>query len=167
MFGISSLEFLVIILVAIVVVGPEKMPGIMRTVAKMLSEFRRVKTDFHRIMNLELASMDLEKAKKTFPPLVSEPIVSKAQDTTPAAPEAAPAEATPPDSTPAEASPAQANPAEAIPPETTPADTVTVAEQQDSPVSIPVADTTQSTQPDTVHSEAPSVAPSSNKEGQA
>ena len=55
MFGISSLEFLLILLVAVVALGPEKLPGIMRTVARVLSEFRKVKTDFHRAMNLELA----------------------------------------------------------------------------------------------------------------
>jgi sec-independent protein translocase protein TatB len=61
MFGISPLEFIVVLLVAVVVVGPEKMPRIMRTLAKMFSEFRRVKTDFHRIMNLELANMENPK----------------------------------------------------------------------------------------------------------
>jgi sec-independent protein translocase protein TatB len=64
MFGISSTELLVILLVAVVAVGPEKMPSIMRTLARMLAEFRRVKTDFHRLMNLELANLEEKKALK-------------------------------------------------------------------------------------------------------
>lgn len=59
MFGISSFEFLVILLVALVVVGPEKMPGIIRRATRLLSDFRRVKTDFHRSVNLELANLEL------------------------------------------------------------------------------------------------------------
>jgi sec-independent protein translocase protein TatB len=58
------MELLVILLVAVVVVGPEKMPSIMRTLAKMLAEFRRVKTDFHRLMNLELANLEQKNPPK-------------------------------------------------------------------------------------------------------
>ncbi|MDR1242052.1 MAG: twin-arginine translocase TatA/TatE family subunit [Deltaproteobacteria bacterium] len=63
MFGISSTELLVILLVAIVAVGPEKMPRVMRAAGKMFLEFRRLKTDFQRIMNMELANLE----KKTPP----------------------------------------------------------------------------------------------------
>jgi sec-independent protein translocase protein TatB len=55
------MELLIILLVAVVVVGPEKMPSIVRTLARMLAEFRRVKTDFHRLMNLELANLEKKK----------------------------------------------------------------------------------------------------------
>jgi sec-independent protein translocase protein TatB len=67
MFGISSTELLIILLVGVVVVGPEKMPAIMRTLARMLAEFRRVKTDFHRFMNFELARLEEKNPPK--PPL--------------------------------------------------------------------------------------------------
>lgn len=53
MFGIGSTEFLVIIVVAILVLGPEHLPRMTRTFAKVMSEFRRVSTDFQRTMNLE------------------------------------------------------------------------------------------------------------------
>ncbi|MDR2891813.1 MAG: twin-arginine translocase TatA/TatE family subunit [Deltaproteobacteria bacterium] len=55
MFGISSFEFLLILLVALMVLGPDKLPKIMRTFTKVMFEFRRVKTDFQRVMNTELA----------------------------------------------------------------------------------------------------------------
>ncbi|MDR2826062.1 MAG: twin-arginine translocase TatA/TatE family subunit [Deltaproteobacteria bacterium] len=180
MFGISSLEFLVVLLVAIVVVGPEKMPRIMRTVAKMFSEFRKVKTDFQRIMNLELANMDLEKAKKIFPPLVSEPITGNAQhnpnvepDAVP--PDVAPAETSPPEPVLPEANPQElvlpeTNPQELVLPETNPTDAVPVSEQQESQSSLPNTDTTQSeqaAQAAIAPSSTPPLALSADKEGQA
>ena len=53
MFGIGTTEFLVIIVVAILVLGPEHLPRIMRTFTKVMSDFRRVSTDFQRTINLE------------------------------------------------------------------------------------------------------------------
>ncbi len=54
MFGIGTTEFLVIIVVAILVLGPEHLPRIMRTFTKVMSDFRRVSTDFQRTINLEV-----------------------------------------------------------------------------------------------------------------
>ena len=53
MFGIGPSEFAVIIIVAILVLGPEQLPKIMRTIGKVTSEFRKVSTDFQRTMNME------------------------------------------------------------------------------------------------------------------
>lgn len=53
MFGIGTTEFLVILLVAVVVLGPEHLPKIVRTMTKVMSDVRRVSTDFQRTMNLE------------------------------------------------------------------------------------------------------------------
>ncbi len=53
MFGIGTTEFLVIIVVAILVLGPEHLPKIMRTVQKTMSDFRRISTEFQRTLNLE------------------------------------------------------------------------------------------------------------------
>lgn len=53
MFGIGSSEFLVIIVVAVLVLGPEHLPRIMRTVTKVMSDFRRISTELQRIINLE------------------------------------------------------------------------------------------------------------------
>jgi sec-independent protein translocase protein TatB len=75
MFGISSFEFLVILLVALLVVGPDKMPGIIRRFTRLVSEFRRMKTDFHRTVNLELANLELaEQAPKKQPVAEAAPI---------------------------------------------------------------------------------------------
>ncbi|MFZ5811446.1 MAG: Sec-independent protein translocase protein TatB, partial [Thermodesulfobacteriota bacterium] len=45
MFGIGTTELLVILVVALIVIGPSKLPDVMRTIGKGLAEFRRVSTD--------------------------------------------------------------------------------------------------------------------------
>lgn len=73
MFGIGTTEFLVIIVVAVLVLGPEHLPRIMRTFTKVMSDFRRVSTEFQRTINLEAnqeewqreqASLATKKKKK-------------------------------------------------------------------------------------------------------
>jgi sec-independent protein translocase protein TatB len=53
MFGVSSFELLVIILIALVVLGPERLPKAIRMVTRLLSELRRVSTDLQRTINVE------------------------------------------------------------------------------------------------------------------
>jgi sec-independent protein translocase protein TatB len=54
MFGIGTFEFLVIILVAVLVLGPEQLPRVVRTVTRVMSDFRRISTDFQRAVNLQV-----------------------------------------------------------------------------------------------------------------
>lgn len=53
MLGVGSGEFFLIIVVAVLVLGPEHLPKIMKTVQKVMSDFRRIKTDFQRAVNLD------------------------------------------------------------------------------------------------------------------
>lgn len=55
MFGIGSTELLVILVVALIVLGPKSLAGISRTLGKAMGEFRRVSTDFQRTLNAEAA----------------------------------------------------------------------------------------------------------------
>ncbi len=64
MFGIGSTELLVILVVALVVLGPKSLPGIAKTLGKVMGEFRRVSTEFQRTMNAEVAQDEHEKLKK-------------------------------------------------------------------------------------------------------
>ncbi len=64
MFGIGSTELLVILVVALVVLGPKSLPGIAKTVGKVMGEFRRVTTDLQRTMNAEIAQEEHEERKK-------------------------------------------------------------------------------------------------------
>lgn len=61
MFGIGTTEFLVILLVGVLVLGPEHLPRIMRTVTKIMSDFRKVSTDFQRTINLEAHKEEWER----------------------------------------------------------------------------------------------------------
>ena len=55
MFGIGGTEFLVIMVVALLVLGPKKLPELARTLGKFVGEFRRVSTEFQRNLNTEVA----------------------------------------------------------------------------------------------------------------
>ncbi|MCI7569204.1 MAG: twin-arginine translocase TatA/TatE family subunit [Desulfovibrio sp.] len=70
MFGIGSTELLVIILVALVVLGPKSLTGITRSLGKAVGEFRRVSTEFQRTLNTEVdqaAEDDRKKAAEAAP----------------------------------------------------------------------------------------------------
>ena len=41
MFGIGTFEMIIILVIALVVVGPNKLPGIVRGISKGIREFRR------------------------------------------------------------------------------------------------------------------------------
>ena len=64
MFGIGSSEFLVILIVAFIVIGPSHLPKIARTLGKAMGEFRRVSTDFQRTLNLEVEKEEHEERKR-------------------------------------------------------------------------------------------------------
>ena len=65
MFGIGTTEILVILVVALIVLGPKSLPKVARTLGKGLAEFRRVSTDFQRTINTEIALDEHEKEKKS------------------------------------------------------------------------------------------------------
>lgn len=54
MFGLGGIEILVVLLVGVVVLGPERLPKVMRTFTKLMSDFRRVSTDLQRTINAEI-----------------------------------------------------------------------------------------------------------------
>ena len=55
MFGIGSTELLVILVVALIVLGPKSLASVTRSLGKAMGEFRRVSTDFQRTLNAEAA----------------------------------------------------------------------------------------------------------------
>lgn len=67
MFGIGTTELIIILLVALIVLGPTKLPGIARSLGKALGEFRRVTTDVQRTFNLEAARIEEEEKVKASP----------------------------------------------------------------------------------------------------
>lgn len=70
MFGIGSGELFLIIIVAVLVLGPEHLPRIMRTTQSIMSNFRKITTEFQRTLNLEdvLKETDSKSTAKRTPP---------------------------------------------------------------------------------------------------
>ncbi len=59
MFGsIGGTELLIIVIIALVVFGPKRLPELGRTIGKGLSEFRRASNDLKRSLEEEIALDD-------------------------------------------------------------------------------------------------------------
>ncbi len=64
MFGIGGTELLVILVVALIVLGPKSVPQIARTLGRAMGEFRKVSTEFQRTLHPEIAREEHEKRKQ-------------------------------------------------------------------------------------------------------
>ena len=97
MFGIGSTELLVILVVALIVIGPSKLPDLMKTLGKGMAEFRRMSTDVKSTFEAEVERADREQkqaeAKKQLypetPEATASPATAEAVKTAPAGPAAA------------------------------------------------------------------------------
>ncbi len=63
MFGIGTTEVLVILVVALLVIGPSKLPEVARSLGKGLAEFRRMTSDVKRTFDLESHERDMERGE--------------------------------------------------------------------------------------------------------
>ncbi|MBD5553318.1 MAG: twin-arginine translocase subunit TatB [Desulfovibrio sp.] len=68
MFGIGSTELLVILVVALIVLGPKSLASVSRSLGKAMGEFRRVSTDFRRAVNVEVAEQEARETRKATKP---------------------------------------------------------------------------------------------------
>lgn len=58
MFGIGTMELLVIFVVALIVIGPRKLPQMARTMGKAFGEFKRVTQDVKRTIDTEVEKVE-------------------------------------------------------------------------------------------------------------
>lgn len=96
MFGIGGTELLVILVVALIVLGPKSVPQIARTLGKAMGEFRKVSTEFQRTLNTEIELEEHEKRKQEaekelFAPDKATTVAKPAESAGPAQAEPAPA----------------------------------------------------------------------------
>lgn len=61
MFGIGTTEVLLILVVALLVIGPSKLPDVARTLGKGMAEFRRMSSDVKRTIDFEAQRADMER----------------------------------------------------------------------------------------------------------
>jgi sec-independent protein translocase protein TatB len=69
MFGIGGWEMILIMVVALLVFGPKRLPELARSLGRGLAEFRRASSDLRRSMDLDLDSNPLSTSDpETLPP---------------------------------------------------------------------------------------------------
>src|SRR3954469_17763232 len=71
MFGIDSPELLVIAIVALVVIGPKELPGLLRTWGKWMSQMRGMASEFRGHVDEMVRQSELDQVKKQLESSVS------------------------------------------------------------------------------------------------
>jgi sec-independent protein translocase protein TatB len=64
MFGISSTEYLLIAVVALVVIGPKELPGVMRTIGQWTRKVRGMATEFQNQFQEAMREAEMTDLKK-------------------------------------------------------------------------------------------------------
>ena len=84
MFGIGVTELLVILIVALIVFGPNRLPDLARSLGRAMAEFRRASTDLRRSFDEAVQEKPGSTAPSQAPPAIAPPPAATA--TTAAAP---------------------------------------------------------------------------------
>ncbi len=72
MLGIGMQEILIILVVALVVIGPKRLPEVARTLGKGFAEFKKATDDFQETVRKDLAQEKHEDFVKKYPHLAPE-----------------------------------------------------------------------------------------------
>jgi TatA/E family protein of Tat protein translocase len=83
MFGLGMQELILILVVALLVIGPKKLPDIARALGKAMREFRRATDDIKQ--NFDMEPIDLDP--KSTPKSVQSPLTEDKKETTKSTPD--------------------------------------------------------------------------------
>src|SRR5512141_2011076 len=112
MFGLSFTEIVIIAVLALILLGPDKLPDAARSAGKLMRELRRATDDIKDQLETEIYADELKRRPTVVPPVPS----SSARPAGAPPPEAAQVDASPPQLPPSFVGPAAAPEAGAIQP---------------------------------------------------
>ncbi len=98
MFGIGMSEMLLILVIALIVLGPQKLPEVAKFLGKALNEIRRATNEIKESMDVDSGLKDI---KKSFSEMNAGVKTANSQASSPEAAAEAPAQEPPPVETPA------------------------------------------------------------------
>ena len=80
MLGIGMQEILIILVVALIVIGPKRLPDLARTLGKGFAEFRKAADDLQETVRMDLQKEKHEEFRQKYPDIV--PDEDKEEETT-------------------------------------------------------------------------------------
>ena len=80
MLGIGMQEILIILVVALIVIGPKRLPDLARTLGKGFAEFRKAADDLQETVRMDLQKERHEEFRQKYPDIV--PDEDKEEETT-------------------------------------------------------------------------------------
>ena len=84
MFGIGMWELIVILIVALLVVGPQKLPELARALRRSFAEFKRATNEVRRTIETEIRlDDDIPPPRNMFPRIPPTPPVKPAEESSP------------------------------------------------------------------------------------